>query len=77
MEVVFWTTWRVVTEKEQNNAAKTAYIQTIEEKSCGGITEHIVLDVTEIAVRAAIRLYAPNQDCADRAFAHCKQLLKI
>lgn len=67
----------VVTEKEQNNAAKTAYIQTIEEKSCGGITEHIVLDVTEIAVRAAIRLYAPNQDCADRAFAHCKQLLKI
>ena len=64
----------VITEKEQQN--NTAYVKTIAKKSCGEIVDGVVLEATEIAVRAAIRLYAPNQDCADRAFAHCKWLLK-
>lgn len=62
----------VLTEKEQqNNTVKTAYVKAIAEKSCGEIVDGIVFETTEIAMRAAIRLYAPNQDCADRAFAHC------
>ncbi len=68
----------VLTEKErQKSTAKTAYVKTIEEKSRGEITDSITFRTTEIAMRAAIRLYAPNQNCADRAFAHCKQLVKI
>lgn len=67
----------VLTEKEQqNNTVKTAYVKAIAEKSCGEIVDGIIFETTEIAVRAAIRLYAPSQDCADRAFAHCKWFLK-
>ena len=68
----------VLTEKErQKSTAKTAYVKTIEEKSRGEITDSITFRTTEIAMRAAIRLYAPNQNCVDRAFAHCKQIVKI
>ncbi len=60
----------VMTAQEaQCQTAKTAYVQTIEEKSCGASEYGMTTWTTELALRAAIRLYAPNQDCADRAFA--------
>ena len=54
----------------QSQTAKTAYVRTIEEKSCGAAKEGMTAWTTELALRAAIRLYAPNQDSADRAFAY-------
>ncbi|GFI22547.1 hypothetical protein IMSAGC011_01323 [Lachnospiraceae bacterium] len=68
----------VATKKEQQDGTvKTEYIKTIEEKSYGQATDGIKFWITEIAVRAAIRLYAPNQDCAERAFLYCKQFIKL
>lgn len=54
----------------QCQTAKTAYVQTIEEKSCGAFEDGMTAWTTALALRAAIRLYAPNQDSADRAFSY-------
>ena len=54
----------------QCQTAKTAYVQTIEQKSCGAFEDGMTAWTTELALRAAIRLYAPNQDSADRAFSY-------
>lgn len=65
----------VATEKEQENfLQKTEYVSTIEEK---GLKENInMTDVSEIALRAAIRLYAINQDMAERAYQYCLKRIK-
>lgn len=63
----------VLTE-QQDITQKTAYIKAIAKKSCGEIADNTVFEATEIAVRAAIRLYAPSQDCADRAFVYVTSL---
>lgn len=54
----------------QCQTAKTAYVQTIEQKSCGAFEDGMTAWTTALALRAAIRLYAPNQDSADRAFSY-------
>lgn len=60
----------VSTEAEAKaSMQKTEYVRTIEKKSCTGQKKIKMTDVSEIALRAAIRLYAANQDMAERAFA--------
>lgn len=60
----------MTTYEAQCQTAKTAYVQTIEQKSCGAFEDGMTAWTTALALRAAIRLYAPNQDSADRAFSY-------
>ncbi len=57
-------------QEAQSQSAKAVYVQTIEEHSGGESADAVPSWTTAIALRAAIRLYAPNQQCADRAFAY-------
>lgn len=58
---------KAVDENYQNEEQKTEYIKTIETKSCGEQGEKPASWTTDIALRAAIRLFARNQDIAENA----------
>lgn len=72
---------RAVTEANgmQDWTAKTEYVKTIEEKSCSRTKGSMAPWTTDIALRAAIRLYAQNTDILDKAYQHCRSttLLRI
>lgn len=58
-------------EETKNINQKTEYIKTIEDQSCMYKEQQSIQNVSEIALRAAIRLYATNGDMADRAYQYC------
>ena len=61
----------VLTEQEaRRQTAKTEYVRTIEGKSIRQTDGSLPPWTTELALRAAIRLFAQNQDIADRAYRH-------
>ncbi|MDE7323856.1 MAG: DUF4422 domain-containing protein [Lachnospiraceae bacterium] len=62
----------VSTESElKKRTAKTEYVKTIEEKSCGHSNDSVPVWTSDIAFRAAVRLYAPDHETADRAYQYC------
>ncbi len=62
----------VSTKREQENrTAKTEYVKTIEKKSCGQGKGSVPPWTSDIAVRAAVRLYAHGSDNAERAYQYC------
>lgn len=60
---------------QRNQTAKTEYVRTIEEKNCGETENSIMPWTTDIALRAAVRLYAHSQGTAERAYAFLKRNL--
>lgn len=61
----------VLTEQEaRRQTAKTEYVRTIEGKSIRQTDGSLPSWTSELALRAAIRLFAQNQDIADRAYRH-------
>lgn len=71
----------VATEEEQKSfVQKTEYLKTIEEKSIHIYNEKMcdirnISKVSEIALRAAIRLFATNHDMAERAYIYCLKVM--
>ncbi|MDE6915945.1 MAG: DUF4422 domain-containing protein [Lachnospiraceae bacterium] len=67
----------VMTEKEmQRQTGKAEYVRTIETQKADGSAAANDLPpwTTDIALRAAIRLFAQNPDIAQRALQHCKKM---
>ncbi|MDE7204947.1 MAG: DUF4422 domain-containing protein [Lachnospiraceae bacterium] len=61
----------VLTESEaQSPTGKEEYVQTIKAENAAD-----AVDTTDVALRAAIRLFAQNQDIAGRAYHYCKNKL--
>ncbi len=61
----------VLTEGEaQGQKGKEEYVQTIKAENAAD-----AVDTTDVALRAAIRLFAQNQDIAGRAYQYCKNKL--
>lgn len=64
----------VSTESEQKErTAKTVYVKTIEQKSRGQGKESVPPWTSDIAIRAAVRLYASGSENAERAYRYCKK----
>ena len=65
----------VSTESEQKERkAKTEYVKTIEQKSRGQGKESVPSWTSDIAIRAAVRLYAYGSENAERAYGYCKKV---
>ncbi|MDE5697234.1 MAG: DUF4422 domain-containing protein [Lachnospiraceae bacterium] len=75
----------VSTDREvQGQTGKAEYVRTIkavnaadaidhtEKNSCGEAAYLAETGVTDVALRAAVRLFAPSQDIAQRAYQYCK-----
>lgn len=56
--------------------AKAQYVRTIRAAKASWTTEkHVASWTTEIALRAAIRLFAPNQALAEKAYQYCRPVV--
>lgn len=66
---------RAASTEEETEASrqKTEYVRTMEEKSRDAQGKINMAEVSEIALRAALRLYAANPDLAQRAYGYCME----
>ena len=62
---------RAVDAGHQSAVRKTEYAKTMEAKESTHADEKPASWTTDIAVRAAVRLYADNQETAERAYQYC------